>query len=59
MRAFVGERHVLDSTRGMLLHESNIKPVYYAPIEDFAADVLVDSATPRTARSRATRPTGR
>ncbi len=43
MRAFVGDRHVLDSTRGMLLHESNIKPVYYAPIEDFADDVLVAS----------------
>ena len=43
MRAFVGDRHVLDSTRGMLLHESNIKPVYYAPIEDFAEDVLVAS----------------
>jgi uncharacterized protein (DUF427 family) len=31
------------STRGKLLHESNIKPVYYAPVEDLAADLLVDS----------------
>ena len=43
MRAFVGDRQVLDSTRGMLLHESNIKPVYYAPVEDFAEDLFVDS----------------
>ena len=27
----------------MLVHESNIKPVYYAPIEDFAEDLLVTS----------------
>jgi uncharacterized protein (DUF427 family) len=40
MRAFVGERMVLDSVRGKLLHESNILPVYYAPIEDFAEDLL-------------------
>ena len=43
MRAFVGDRPVLDSTRGKLLHESNIKPVYYAPVEDLASDVLVES----------------
>ncbi len=43
MRAFVGERVVLDSTRGKLLHESNMLPVYYAPIEDFAEDLLEQS----------------
>ncbi len=43
MRAFVGEREVLDSTRGRLLYESNIGPVYYCPIEDLADDLLVDS----------------
>ena len=43
MRAFVGERVVLDSTRGKLLHESNILPVYYAPVKDFADDLLAPS----------------
>lgn len=43
MRALVGGQHVLDSSRGMLLHESNIKPVYYAPVEDFVEDLLVPS----------------
>lgn len=43
MRAFVGERVVLDSTRGKLLHESNMLAVYYAPIGDFAEDLLVES----------------
>jgi uncharacterized protein (DUF427 family) len=43
MRAFVGERVVLDSTRGKLLYESNIGPVYYCPIEDLSDELLVDS----------------
>ena len=43
MRAIVGERTVLDSSRGKLLHESNIHPVYYAPIGDFDSELLVDS----------------
>jgi len=43
MRAFVGERVVLDSTRGKLLHESNMLPVYYCPVEDMADDLLADS----------------
>ncbi len=43
MRAFVGDRQVLDSTRGKLLFESNIGPVYYCPIEDLESDLLVES----------------
>lgn len=40
MRALVGSHTVLDSTGGALLHESNILPVYYAPLSDFDADAL-------------------
>ena len=43
MRALVGSHTVLDSTRGKLLHESNIHAVYYAPVEDFDRDVLVET----------------
>ena len=34
MRALVDGHAILDSTRGKLLHESNILPRYYLPIED-------------------------
>ena len=43
MRALVGGHTVVDSTRGKLLHESNIHAVYYAPIDDFDRDALVAS----------------
>ena len=36
---FAGEV-VLDSTRGALLHESNILPRLYVPLEDVRADLL-------------------
>jgi uncharacterized protein (DUF427 family) len=36
---FAGEI-VLDSTRGALLHESNILPRFYVPLEDVRADLL-------------------
>ena len=41
LRAQVGDRAVLDTTRAKLLHESNILPVPYAPLEDFDASLLV------------------
>lgn len=43
---FAGET-VLDSTRGALLHESNILPRLYVPIEDLRSDLLerTDHAT--------------
>jgi uncharacterized protein (DUF427 family) len=37
--AFAGET-VLDSTRGALLHESNILPRLYVPLDDVRADLL-------------------
>jgi uncharacterized protein (DUF427 family) len=40
LRAFAGGRLVLDTTRAHLLHETGIPPVPYAPLEDFAADLL-------------------
>lgn len=43
MRALVDGHTVLDSTRGKLLHESNMRAVYYAPVDDFDRDVLVAS----------------
>lgn len=36
---------VLDTTRAVLLHESNLLPRYYAPLDDFRADALVASPT--------------
>ncbi len=41
MRALVGEHTVLDSVRGKLLHESNMRAVYYVPVDDLDGDVLV------------------
>jgi uncharacterized protein (DUF427 family) len=41
VRAELDGRVVLDTTRGMLLHETGILPVLYAPLEDYDASVLV------------------
>ncbi len=40
MRAEIAGRVVLDTVRGHLLHESNIPPRLYVPLEDFGPDVL-------------------
>ena len=40
VRAVVDGRTVLDTTRGKLLYESGIHPRFYAPVEDFDAEVL-------------------
>jgi len=47
VRAVVAGRTVLDTTRGKLLHETAILPRFYAPLEDFDAEVLsrTDHAT--------------
>lgn len=43
MRALVGGHALFDTTRGKLLHESNILPVYYLPIDDLDADRFEES----------------
>ncbi len=45
LRALVGDTVVLDTTRAHLLHETAIMPVVYAPLEDYADGVWVDSET--------------
>jgi uncharacterized protein (DUF427 family) len=40
IRATFAGQTVLDTTAGMLLHESNILPVLYAPLDDFHTDLL-------------------
>jgi len=40
VRARVGDRTVLDTTRAKLLYESGILPRLYAPLEDYADDAL-------------------
>src|SRR2546423_1486134 len=40
VRAVLAGRTVLDTVRGHLLHESNLLPVLYVPIEDLDASVL-------------------
>jgi uncharacterized protein (DUF427 family) len=40
VRAVIGGVTVLDTTRAKLLYESGIAPRVYAPIEDYAADLL-------------------
>ena len=40
VRALFAGEVVLDSTRGALLHESNILPRFYAPLEDVRTDLL-------------------
>ena len=43
LRALVDGHAVLDSTRGKLLHESNILPRYYLPVEDLEERYLQKS----------------
>jgi uncharacterized protein (DUF427 family) len=47
IRAVVAGRTILDTTRAKLLHESNIPPVTYVPLEDLDASLLsrTDSST--------------
>ncbi|HUR83917.1 MAG TPA: DUF427 domain-containing protein [Solirubrobacteraceae bacterium] len=45
LRAYVGDRLVLDTTRAHLLHETGIRPVAYVPLEDFDAELLERSDT--------------
>ena len=45
LRAFVGDTLVLDTRRARLLHETGIRPVAYAPLEDFDAALLERSDT--------------
>lgn len=40
LRAFVGDTLVLDTRRAHLLHETGIRPVAYAPLEDFDPTLL-------------------
>jgi uncharacterized protein (DUF427 family) len=40
MRAEIGGRTVLDTVRGHLLHESNIPPRLYVPLDDFDRELL-------------------
>jgi uncharacterized protein (DUF427 family) len=40
LRALVGDRVVLDTVRGKLLHETGLLPVPYAPLEDFDGELL-------------------
>ena len=40
LRAVVGDRVVLDTSRGRLLHETGLLPVPYVPLEDFDAGLL-------------------
>ncbi len=45
LRAVLGDTVVLDTTRAHLLHESNIGPRIYAPIEDYLPSALTRTAT--------------
>ncbi len=45
VRATFGGEVVLDTTRGHLLHESNILPVLYVPEDDVRQDLLVPTDT--------------
>jgi uncharacterized protein (DUF427 family) len=40
VRALIGDRVVLDTVRGRLLHESNVLPRLYVPLEDLDAALL-------------------
>jgi len=44
LRAYVGEHLVLDTTRAHLLHETGIRPVAYAPLDDYEPAVLERTA---------------
>ena len=45
VRALFGDAEVFDSSDGRFLHESNLLPVLYVPIDDVATDLLVRSDT--------------
>jgi uncharacterized protein (DUF427 family) len=45
LRAFVGDTLVLDTRRAHLLHETGIRPVAYAPLEDFDQALLEKTQT--------------
>jgi uncharacterized protein (DUF427 family) len=45
LRALVGDRVVLDSSRARLLHETGIPPRVYVPLEDLDAALLERTAT--------------
>jgi uncharacterized protein (DUF427 family) len=45
LRALVGGRVVLDTTRASLLHETGIPPVPYAPLEDLDPSLLTPTET--------------
>jgi len=45
LRAVIGDRVVLDTVRGHLLHETGIPPVPYAPLEDFDQALLEPTDT--------------
>ena len=45
VRALLGDRVVLDSVRGRLLHESNHLPRLYVPLEDLDASLLERTGT--------------
>ena len=59
VRAVFGGATVLDTTSGMLLHESNLGPQLYLPRDDVRGDYSPAPSTARTARSRAMPATGR
>ena len=40
LRALIGDRVVLDTTRAQLLYESDLPPRVYVPIEDLDAELL-------------------
>lgn len=48
VRAELGGTTVLDTTRGRLLHESQMPPVLYVPAEDVATDLLEPTETKTT-----------
>jgi uncharacterized protein (DUF427 family) len=45
LRAFVGDTLVLDTRRAHLLHETGIRPVVYAPLEDYDESLLEPTET--------------
>jgi uncharacterized protein (DUF427 family) len=45
LRAFVGDSLVLDTRRARLLHETGIRPVVYAPLEDYDESLLEPTQT--------------
>ncbi|HEV2775325.1 MAG TPA: DUF427 domain-containing protein [Solirubrobacteraceae bacterium] len=45
LRAFVGDTLVLDTRRAHLLHETGIRPVVHAPLEDFDETLLEPTQT--------------